>query len=70
MFCDILQYIFTIITNYLGITALFLTYLAQLCCFFETEFDNAAEGIANTPLPLNLIPEPYKIIPENTPHYK
>jgi hypothetical protein len=70
MFHNILQYTFTIIANYLGIAALFFTYLAQLCHFFETEFDNIAKGIANTPLLLNLIPEPYKIFPEDTPNYQ
>jgi hypothetical protein len=67
MFRDILQYLFTIITNLLGATALILTYVAQLCCYFEGEFKNIAEAISTTPIQLNLIPEPYKIFPEGAP---
>jgi hypothetical protein len=67
MFCNILQYLFTIIANYLGISALFLTYFAQLCCFFKNKFENITKGIVNAPLLLNLILEPYEIFPEDAP---
>jgi hypothetical protein len=67
MFRDILQYLFTIIANLLGATALILTYVAQLCRYFENEFENIVEAVGNAPIHLNLIPEPYEIFPEDTP---
>jgi hypothetical protein len=67
MFWDILQYLFTIIANLLGATALILTYVTQLCRYFENEFENIAEAVSNAPIHLNLIPEPYEIFPEDTP---
>jgi hypothetical protein len=70
MFWDILQHICNIIAHYLSICALILTFWAQLCHFFSDEFENIAEGIVNAPLPLNLIPKPYEILPENAPEYK
>jgi hypothetical protein len=67
MFQDILQYLFTIIANLLGATALILTYVAQLCCYFKNKFENIAEAVGNALIHLNLIPEPYEIFPEDTP---
>jgi hypothetical protein len=69
MFRDILHHC-NIIAHYLSICVLILTFWAQLCCFFSDEFKNLAEGIENAPLLLNLIPEPYKILPENAPDYE
>jgi hypothetical protein len=67
MFQDILQYLFTIIANLLGATALILTYIAQLCRYFESEFENIVEAVGSAPIQLNLIPEPYKIFPKDAP---
>jgi hypothetical protein len=66
MFWDILQYLFTIIANLLGATALILTYIAQLCRYFESKFENIAEAVSSAPIQLNLIPKPYEIFPEDT----
>jgi hypothetical protein len=70
MFRDVLAHICNIIAHYLGIWALIFTFWAQLCCFFSDEFENLAEGIVNAPLLLNLIPEPYEILPDNAPKYE
>jgi hypothetical protein len=67
MFQDILQYLLTIIANLLGVTSLILTYIAQLCHYFESKFENIAEAVGSTPIQLNLIPEPYEIFPEDAP---
>jgi hypothetical protein len=67
MFRDILQYLFTIIANLLGATSLILTYITQLCCFFESKFENIAKAIGSALIQLNLIPEPYEIFPKGAP---
>jgi hypothetical protein len=67
MFRDILQYLFTIIANLLGATSLILTYITQLCQYFESEFKNIAEAVGSAPIQLNLIPELYKIFPKDAP---